>query len=141
MAAPPIQQSATGLDLSPRTFKSTAVAASPQANTETVICTVTCNQNVAVVSGAFIQASCAFLVGASGTDVTLKLRRTDASGTIIFSTGLINTATAADLMTFSLSGFDTGTVMPNQVYCLTLLVTAGGAESTVSAANIFVLVI
>jgi hypothetical protein len=141
MTPTPIRQDAAGIDLSPRVRSSTTVVASPALNAETTICSITLGADIAAISGVALIASAAFLVGASGTDVTLKLRRTNTSGTVVYSTGLINAPAAADLLSFALSGFDTGPTLPGQVYVLTLLVTAGAAESTVSAANILAIVV
>lgn len=138
---PPISLDGSRLDLSPRFFKSTAVAASPAGATETIICTLTCNLSLAVMEGAQLIGWCAFLVGASGTDITLKLRRTDTSGTTLASTGVINAPAAADLLTYSIATFDTGPTLPGQVYVMTLTVANGAAESTVSGAYLSCLVI
>ena len=141
MSPQPIQYSGAALDLSPRVFKSVTVAASPAAATETIICTLTVDQDLAVTEGAFLNGCCAFTVGTNGTDITLKLRRTDTSGTTLISSGLINAPAAADLLTYSLSWFDTGPTVPGQVYVMTLTVANGSAPSTVSAASLFCLLI
>ncbi len=138
---PPIHLDGTGLDLSPRLFKSSAVAASPAGATETTICTLTCNLDLAVMECAVLFASCAFTVGTNGTDITLKLRQTDTSGSTIFSTGILNAPAAADLLAYSFAAFDTAPVLPGQVYVLTLTVAGGSATSTVSAAQLMALVI
>jgi hypothetical protein len=54
---------------------------------------------------------------------------------------VLNAPTAADLVSYSISGFDTGTVMPGQVYVLTVTVANGSAPSTVSAASIVAIVV
>ena len=141
MTPPPIQRDASSLDLSSRFFKSTAVAASPAAATETVICTLTMSEDLAVMEGAMLWGWCAFLVGASGTDATVKLRRTDTSGTTIASTGIINAPAAADLLTYAICGFDTGPTLPGQVYVMTLTVPNAAAASTVSGATLAALLI
>lgn len=138
---PPIQESAANLDLSPRFFKSTAVAGSPAAATETIICTVTLGADLAVLSGAMLWGWCAFTMGASGTDATLKLRRTDTSGTTLASTGVMNAPAAADLLSYAISTFDTGPTMPGQIYVMTLTIANGAATSTVSGASLGVLLI
>jgi hypothetical protein len=73
--------------------------------------------------------------------VTVKLRRTNASGTTVFSTGVMNAPAAADLLSYTVAGFDTGPTLPGQVYVVTLTVANGGAESTVSAATLLAIVV
>jgi hypothetical protein len=141
MAPVPIQQSAAALDLSPRVQRSTTVAASPAAAAETTVCSVTLTGDIAVVAGTALIGYVALTVGTNGTDVTVKLRRTDTSGTTVVSSGIINAPAAADLVAYSISGFDTGTVMPGQVYVLTVTVANGSAASTVSAASILAIVV
>jgi uncharacterized protein (DUF342 family) len=80
-------------------------------------------------------------VGAAGTDVTVKLRRTGTSGTTVVSSGVLNAPAAGDVLTFSIQGFDTGTVMPSQVYVLTVTVANGAAESTVSACSLVAVIV
>jgi hypothetical protein len=141
MAPTPIRETAEGIDLSPRVQRSTTVAASPAAAAETTVCSVTLTGDIAVVAGTALIAYVALTVGTNGTDVTVKLRRTDTSGTTVVSSGVLNAPTAADLVSYSISGFDTGTVMPGQVYVLTVTVANGSAPSTVSAASIVAIVV
>lgn len=139
----PIQESAANLDLSPRVFKSTAVAASPAAAAETTVCTLTCTGDIAVLSGVILIGVINFTVGASGTAVTGKIRRTDTSGQTITSTGALTTGTiaAGNLTQVACLGFDTGPTMPGQVYVLTLTVTAGSGASTVSDVALIAVVV
>lgn len=132
----PIQYSAEHLDLGPRFFKSTAVAASPSGSAETTICTVTVTGDLAVSQGVLLEASFSVTIGTSGVSATIRLRQTSTSGTAIYATGA-NTVTAGNLYTFGVQGFDTAPVLPGQVYVLTLTVGSGAAASTVSAANLF----
>jgi phage-related minor tail protein len=80
MAPTPIRETAEGIDLSPRVQRSTTVAASPAAAAETTVCSVTLTGDIAVVAGTALIAYVALTVGTNGTDVTVKLRRTDTSG-------------------------------------------------------------
>jgi azurin len=141
MAPVPIRTDASGLDLSPRVQRSTTVAASPALAAETVVCSVTLVGDIAVVAGTALIGYVALTVGASGTDVTVKLRRTGTSGTTVVSTGVMNAPAAGDLLAYSISGFDTGTTMPGQVYVLTVTVANGAAESTVSACSLIAIVV
>lgn len=136
----PIIQNAGGLDLSPRVFKSTTVAASPSAATETTVCTLTVAGDIAVVSGILLLGFGAFTVGASGVSVNLKIRRTDTSGTTVAATGA-TTATAANLGSLSVLGFDTGITANGQVYVLTATVASGAGASTFSGASLVAIVL
>lgn len=139
----PIQESAANLDLSPRVFKSTAVAASPADATETTVCTLTCTGDIAVVSGILVIGFAAFTVGTAGVSVNAKIRRTDTSGTTVVATGVTNegVTAATQLGTRLVLGYDTGPTMPGQVYVLTLTVGSANATSTVSAASLIAVVI
>jgi hypothetical protein len=136
----PIQLGGAGLDLSPRLYHSQTVAASPTDNTETVICTLTITEDVALAKGVVLWGFGATTQGASGTGVTLKLRRTGTSGTTVKSTGIIPLA-AGVLGAFNISGVDTGITPLNQVYVLTALHTAAAAASTYSAVSLVAIVI
>lgn len=132
--------SAAGVDLSPRVKYSTTVVASPAAASETTICSVTIDANVATPLGILLLGWCAYTVGGSGVSVTLKLRRTDTSGTTVATTGA-TTAVAGNLRHGDVIGFDTGPTLPGQVYVLTMTVGSGAAESTVSAVALAALVV
>jgi hypothetical protein len=137
----PIDQSAIGIDLSPRFIQSTAVAASPSAATETTICTLTLPSNLAVVSGVMLFGFAAFTVGTSGSACNLKLRQTNTSGATISATGATTGGiSAANLVDMNVSGFD-ATPIAGGVYVLTLTVTAGAAASTVSATQLVAIVV
>lgn len=138
--AEPIHYNAEGLDLGPRVFKSTAVAASPSAATETTVATLTIQGNLAFSAGVLLIGFGAFTVGASGTAVNLRIRRTDTSGAIQAATGA-TTATAGNLGALNLVAFDTGPTLPGQVYVLTATVTAGAASSTFSGVGLIAVVI
>lgn len=136
----PIQVGGIGLDLSPRLFFSNTVAASPSAATETIIATLTITEDVALTKGVVLLGFGATTQGTNGTGVTLKLRRTDTSGTTVKSTGIIPLA-AGVLGTFSISGVDTGITPANQVYVLTATHTAASAASTYSAVTLVAIVV
>jgi hypothetical protein len=136
----PIQFGGAQLDLSPRLFKTATVVASPATTAETIIASLTINEDLALMEGVVLLGYAAFTVGASGSAVNLRLRRTDASGTIVKASGA-TTVTAADLRAYTIAGVDTGVTPLNQVYVMTMTVTAGAAESTVSAVTLAALVI
>ena len=140
MPTPPITANAVNLDLSGRFFRTDTVAASPSAATETIIATLTVGSQIAVVSGVYLLGYAAYTVGTNGVSVNLKIRQTDTSGTTIKATGA-TTATAANLGSMDLQGFDTAGVLPGQVYVLTMTVASANAASTVSAAALYALVI
>lgn len=133
--AAPFQQSAAVLDLTPRVYSTATVAGSPALAAETIIASVTINQDIQVVRGVLLIASCAFTVGTSGVTSNLKLRRTDASGQTVLASGLIP-QTAGDLVAPSLTAFDVFLAAPGQAYVLTLTIGSGGAVSTVSAVSL-----
>ena len=137
---PAIRFSGAEVDLSPRLTFSSTVVASPALNAETIIGQITLAKDVALQSGIVLYAYAAYLVGASGSAVQFRIRRTDVAGTAVKATGALN-VTAADLRTVSLVAVDTGISPLNAVYCLTMIVTAGGAESTVSAVTLAALVV
>lgn len=134
----PIQLSAAGLDLSPRVFASTTVAASPTDATETIIASITCTGDIAVVSGIFVVAFAAFTVGTNGVNANLRIRRTNAAGAVQAATGAVNegTTAATNLVERTAVGFDTGPTMPGQVYVATLTVGSATAGSTVSGVGL-----
>jgi len=138
----PITLDASHLDLSPRLFTSTAVAASPSAAAETTVCTITCTGDIASLVGVVLVGTVAFTVGTSGTAVTYRIRRTDTNGTVVFTSGATTAGiSAGNLVAQELSAFDAGGFTNGRVYVLTLQVTSGAAASTVSAANLMGLVV
>jgi hypothetical protein len=135
----PIKETAAGLDLSPRIARSDTVAASPAAAVETIICTLAIPTDVAVALGVQLFGWAAFTVGASGVSGNLRIRQTNASGTVVSATGA-TTVTAANLVERSVQGFD-ASPPSGGVYVLTLTVGSGAAESTVSDVQLLALVI
>lgn len=136
----PIRQSAGGLDLSQRFKFSKTVVGSPATNEEAIAGSVTVNEDIESVSAAWVWGAVAWTVGTSGTASTIRIRQTDTSGTIIATTGAITTA-AASLRFYDLLGFDAAPVLPGQVYVVTLQVTGGAAESTVSGVSLGVVIV
>ena len=131
----PIRYDSVAFDLSNRFQSTQTVAASPATNAETIIATLTlANFNdIAVVNGIRLHGWAAYLVGASGTAVTFKIKQTDTSGSVVAQTGALN-VTAADVRFGEVIGKDAA---PGVVkYVLTMTVTGGAAESTVSAVHL-----
>src|SRR5690348_2608733 len=103
----PIRQSLLTTDCSTRLLSTTTVAASPSAAAETIIATLTVPSfgDQQVVSGIQLTGWAAYTVGTSGTAVTLRLRQTNVSGTVVASTGAL-TKTAASLYADDVNGTD-----------------------------------
>lgn len=142
MSPVPIEQSAAGVDLSPRVFKSATVDASPADATETAVCSVTVLGDLSAAAGILLIGWCTFTVGTLGAAVTTKLRRTSAAGTTIKASGATNgDVAAAKLIDRTIVGFDTSPTLPGQVYVLTLTVGSATAASTVSAAELVAIAI
>lgn len=136
MPVEPISESALRIDLSPRFFDSTTVQNSPiAAAAETIICTVTISNfaQISIQSKVYLSGWAAFTVGGSGTAATLRIRQTNGSGTVVVTTGA-TTATAANLVTLDAEGSDATPGVA--VYVLTLQITSGAANTTISAASL-----
>lgn len=130
----PIKTSSALVDLSARFRRSIVVVASPAAAAETIIASLTIADDMVIGQGARLEGWAAFTVGTNGTAVRFRIRRVDVAGAIVVDTGALTAGiAAAGLGAQDIMGFDTGTVLPNQVYVLTMAVTAGSAPSTVSA--------
>ncbi len=134
----PIQLDSARLDLSRRLITSTAVTGSPAAAVETIVCTLPALGDVAAISGVLIMGFVGFTVGTAGVSADLKIRRTNAAGTIVAATGATNAGViaATQLHAMYMQGFDAGPTLPGQVYVLTLTVASASAVSTVSAASL-----
>lgn len=138
----PIQYSAEHIDLGPRYFYSTTVAASPAGSSETTIATLTVLGDLSMSKGIRLSGWAAFTVGTSGANVNLKIRQTNTSGTTIAATGALTGGIAAgNLVAQDVDGFDAAGVLPGQVYVLTLTVGSGAAASNVSAVLLDAIVI
>jgi hypothetical protein len=142
MPPEPITDSAIHVDMSPRYFTTSVVAASPAAAAETIIATATVNTNAAIATGIQLWGWCAFTIGTNGTACNLRIRQTNAAGAVVATTGATTGGiAAANLVDMNTQGLDTAAVIPGQVYVLTLTVTAGSATSTVSAVQLCGLII
>lgn len=135
MTPVPTRFLADALDLSPRVKRSATVTGSPAAAAETIVATSPATGELSFGLGVLVVAYAAVTVGTNGTALTWRIRQTDASGTVVKSSGA-KTATAATLVDELMFGIDTSPAAAGQVYVLTLTVTAGSAASTVSAVEI-----
>lgn len=135
-----IETTAAQIDLTQRIGGTTAVVASPALAAETIIASLTVNTDEAIFSGAIVHGWAAFVIGASGTAYTLRIRKTNVSGTVVSSTGTI-LAAAGVFIAATIDGVDATPAATGQVYVLTLQVTAGGAASTVTATELHAIVV
>jgi hypothetical protein len=130
--AQPIRYDGATVDLSSRFYHSSAVAASPTGATETIIASLTVTGDVAVQKAIYLACFAAFTVGTNGVSAVLRIRQTDASGTVKATTGAV-TVVAANLAALTAIGVDTAGTLPGQVYVATLTVASASAGSTVSS--------
>jgi hypothetical protein len=134
----PIESNVIFEDLSARFQGTSTIVASPTDNTETIIGSLTlANFNdIALVSGIRLHGYAAFTIGTSGTAGNLRIRQTNASGTVVTATGAVNVGVwAATQLTFLTAlGFDAAPGVAT--YVMTLQVTGGAAASTVSALHL-----
>lgn len=133
MPRPGIRVSGEAVDLSPRFVVSSAVAGSPGAASETIICQVTIGNDLQTTLGVLLEGWFSFTVGTSGTAATIRLRQTNVAGAVVSASGAL-TVVAANVYQFDARGLDAAPVLPGQVYVMTLTITGGAATSTVSAA-------
>lgn len=132
MTAEPVRYDSQGIDLSSRLVTSSTVAASPAAAVETVIASITIADSLAVAAGVILHGFAAYTVGTNGVSGRLRIKQTGTAGTTEADTGVL-AQTAAALQAITVDGFDTGPVLPGQVYVLTLIVASATAASTVSS--------
>jgi hypothetical protein len=134
----PIISSNGGVDLTARFIESHAIVGSPAAGTIAIACSLTWSpqSNPTVVNGALLEAAVALTVGTNGVSVLLQIRRTNATGTVIATTGA-TTAVAATLISLSTQGIDQVAFIPGQIWVACLTIASGSASSTVSAVSMF----
>src|SRR5438045_7302819 len=104
-----ITRSAPGLDLSSRVVDTTVVVASPALAAETIIASLTIPafNAQAVVQKVYLDGWCSFTVGTSGSAITLRLRQTNAAGTVVATTGALTGGIAAtNLVAQDIAGSD-----------------------------------
>lgn len=136
----PIDYSSALVDLSQRFQGTSTVVASPTDSTETIIASLTIADfgNLEVISGVRLHGFAAFTVGTNGVTANLRIRQTNASGTIVKATGGV-IAVATNLLAMNVLGLDAAPGI--KTYVLTLTVGSASAGSTVSAVHLAATVI
>lgn len=136
----PITSNVVHEDLTGRFPYTTTVVASPALAAETIIgqLAIPAFGDTTVQTAIILTGWAAYTVGTSGTAVTLRLRQTNVTGTIVATTGAL-TKTAASLYADDVNGVDATPGVGT--YVLTMQVTAGAAASTVSAVLLEAIVI
>ena len=132
----PITRNSVNDDLSTRFSGTSTVQNSPiAAAAETVIATVNLPNfgDTPIVAGVRLNGWAAFTVGTNGTAATLRIRQTNVSGTVVVSSGAV-TVTAANLYALDALGADASPGVGT--YVLTLQITGGSANTTVSAVHL-----
>jgi hypothetical protein len=141
----PISVNGAGVDMSARMGGNSTVVASPATNAATAVGTIPAIQSAVVAAtGIFIMAQVAYTVGTSGTAATYKIRQgtTAGSGTTLFNSGAITSGiSAGNLVVENIWGLDTSPTLPGQAYQLELTITGGAATSTVSAIQMFYIIV
>jgi hypothetical protein len=131
----PIKQSVIFTDLSGRFQSTQTVVGSPALAAETIIGSLAIAGfgDTAIVSGIQFDGWAAFTVGTSGVSATMRIRQTNAAGTVVATTGAL-TVVAANLVQINVQGFD---ALPGvATYVMTLQIGSGAAVSTVSAVSL-----
>jgi hypothetical protein len=138
----PIRLTSDEVDWTQRYQISTAIVASPAAAAETIIAQITVNLDLQIKVGVDLTGWAAYTVGTSGTAVQFRLRQTNVAGTIVGNTGALTGSQhgAGILSADDCEGFDNAPPAGG-VYVLTMQVTAGAAQSTVSAVKLRAFVI
>jgi hypothetical protein len=104
------------------------------------VATLNITPDLAVMEGVMLWAWASLTVGTDGVSILTRIRRDSLTGTAVKASGA-TTAVAAQLVDRSIVAFDTGAVLPNEVYVLTMAVGSASAGSTVSAVEFAALVI
>lgn len=136
----PIQLGIGHVDLSERFASTTVVGASPALAAETIIATLTLPQNVVLSTGIQLAGWAALTIGTSGVSCNLRIRQTNLPGAVVAASGATS-ATAASLIETGVQGLDASPTLPGQVYVLTAIIASGAAASTVSACQLFAILI
>jgi hypothetical protein len=131
----PIRTSIATTDLSSRFQSTQVVGGSPALAAETIIGTLAVAGfgDTPLVSGIQFDGWAAFTVGTAGVSATLRIRQTNASGSVVATTGALS-VTAASLVQISVQGFDAAPGVAT--YVLTLQIGSASAISTVSALSL-----
>lgn len=142
----PVQQivsNAQTADWSLRVVDTTTVQNSPiAAAAETIIATLAIPQfgTTAIVAKVYLQGWAAYTIGGSATATTLRIRQTNASGTVVATTGALTAGVAAGaLAAQDVQGSDATPGVAT--YVLTLQVTAGASNTTISAVQLLAIIV
>lgn len=136
----PIHDTAAGLDLSPRVFQSTATVGNPANASEAVVCRVTVSGDIPLVAGVLLIAYLALRISLNATALRMRVRQTGVNGAVIVDTGAIP-ETANTTVERQALAFDTGAVLPGQVYVLTSEAPDATNPSTVGAVALVALAV
>lgn len=136
----PFVQSAAGIDLAPRVFRTATVTGSPVTNAEVTVATLNIGPDLGIGAGVLLFAWASLTVGTDGVSILTRIRRDSLTGTVVKASGA-TTAVAAQLVDRSIQGFDTGAALPNEVYVLTMTVGSASAGSTVAQVELVGIVI
>ena len=143
MPVQPLIYSALETDFAPRVIDTTTVQNSPiAAAAETIIATVNIPNfgGIAITQRIYLNGWAAFTVGGSGTAATLRIRQTNVTGTVIVTTGaLTGGIAAAALVAQDVGGSDATPGVAT--YVLTLQITSGATNTTISAVQLLALVV
>jgi hypothetical protein len=121
-------------------FQSAAIVASPAAAAETVVASLTLPVQIRADQTVFLFGNPVYIVGTNGTAGTVRLRRTSVGGALVASSGALVVAATNPVAPILLAP-DVPGFVANQVYVLTLQITAGSAASTLSAVALYALVV
>src|SRR5690348_16497802 len=143
MPVQPLIYSALEADWSPRVVDTTTVQNSPiAAAAETIIATVNIPNfgGIAIAQKVYLSGWAAFTVGGSGTAATLRIRQTNGAGTVVATTGaLTGGVAAAALLAQDVCGSDATPGVGT--YVLTLQITSGATNTTISAVQLLALIV
>lgn len=135
-----IAMDASRVLLSTALFQTAAVTGSPAAAAETIVATLALPTNIRADQRVYLLGWMSLTVGTNGTALTVKVRQTNVSGTVVATSGAEG-ATAAALVSRSIIAVDSPGLQSGFTYVMTLTVTAGSAASTVSAVGLLAVVV
>lgn len=116
---------------------STAIVASPAAAAETTVAQVTVSSVGSPTSLVELSGWAAFVIGATGTAIRMRIRRGSLTGTVAADSGALTAGVAAAaLVAQDVEGTDSPGEVESLLYVLTLQVTGGSSASTLSAVKL-----
>ena len=138
MPAVSIESSALTADWSPRIVDTTTVQNSPiAAAAETIIATLAIPNfgGTPIVAKIYLDGWAAYTIGGTATATTLRIRQTNGAGTVVANTGALTAGVAAAaLAAQDVCGSDATPGVAT--YVLTLQVTGGSTNTTISAVSL-----